>query len=356
MAESSAMRLKVAGENPIEQLVIALGVAPVTLMDTHMAILRARAIMVGAKIGVFDAVALGPRDAAAIAAACGTNPPATEKLLGALAGSGYLAWKRGRFALTALSRKWLLSASAHSLRDKILFEFIEWDVISRTEDFVRTGRPLDLHTTHGLVGDAAWASYQRAMRALAGLGAPEVVRRVPVPAGATRMLDIGGSHGFYSASFCRKHPGLTSVVLDLPPAIAEAAPILAREGMGDRVTHRVGNALTDDLGEDAWDLVLTAQLLHHFDEPTNRALTGRIARALRPGGLFVILEMVRPPAPDRAGQLGCLLDLYFALTSQSGTWSPAEMAGWQRAAGLEPRKPIFLRTAPGAALVVATRR
>jgi hypothetical protein len=69
--------------------------------------------------------------------------------------------------------------------------------------------------------------------------------------------------------------------------------------------------------------------------------------ALRPGGVFVIQEVVRPVSPNQAGQVGALLDLYFALTSEAGTWSYEEMAAWQRQAGLEPKKTIRFRTLPG---------
>jgi SAM-dependent methyltransferase len=125
--------------------------------------------------------------------------------------------------------------------------------------------------------------------------------------------------------------------------------------MGDRVAHRAGDALTDDFGSNVWDLVLTSNLLHHFDEATNREFARRVARALKPGGIFVILETLRPPSPQDAGQVGSLLDLYFALTSQSGTWSIEEISSWQRDAGLMPRKPIRLRTMPGVAEVVAVK-
>jgi hypothetical protein len=38
------MKLAVAAENPIERLLIALGIPPVILMDTHVSFMRARAI------------------------------------------------------------------------------------------------------------------------------------------------------------------------------------------------------------------------------------------------------------------------------------------------------------------------
>lgn len=346
------MKLTVTGENLIEKAALALGIPPVTIMDTHMSFLRARAIMVGTRLGVFDVLAAGPMTAAVLAERCNTSPTGTEKLLNALTGSGYLTFRDGRFALTATARKWLTSDSPTSVRDKVLFEFIEWSLAEGFEDYVRTGEPLDMH---GFIDEEQWALYQRAMRALSGLAAPELVSRTPVPAHATTMLDIGGSHGFISVAMCRKYPALRATVLDLPEAVAQAAPILAKEQMGDRVVHWPANALEDDLGTNAWDFVYVSQLLHHFDERTNRDLIRRITRALRPRGVLVVVEMVRPNSPNDAGQVGALLDLYFALTSRSGTWSIEQMQGWMTDAGLVPQSPVYLRTVPGAAEVVGTK-
>jgi SAM-dependent methyltransferase len=346
------MKLTVTAENPIERLLLAFGAVPVTLMDTHMSFMRARAIMVGVKLGIFDVLAFGTLTASDVASRCGTSIAGTEKLMNALVGSGYLRFSRGKYVLSAVARKWVTRDSPQSMRDKVLFEFIEWTLVEHFEDFVRTGQPLDMHRS---ISKDDWGVYQRAMRALSGLAAPEIIRRTPLPTGATTMLDIGGSHGFISVAMCRRHPNLQAVILDLPAAVTHAAPILAKEGMGDRVSHRAGDALTEDLGTNAWDLIYVSQLLHHFDETTNREFARRVARALKPGGLFVILEMIRPSSPQDAGQVGALLDLYFALTSMSGTWSIQEMSAWQRDAGLMPGKTIRLRTIPGAAEVVAVK-
>ena len=346
------MKLGVIAENPIERLLLALGLAPVTLMDTQMSFIRARAIMVGTRVGLFESLAGAPLSARDVASRCQTHPAATEKLLSALVGSGYLRFDGARYSLAPVARKWVLGESRTSLRNKILFEFLEWAFVERFEDFVRTGQTVALHAASS---PADWASYQQGMRALASVGAPEVIRRTPVPAGATKLLDVGGSHGFLSVSLCRRHPQLTAVVLDLPEAVRQAAPILAAENMGDRVTHWAADAATADLGTGAWDVIFVSQLLHHFDEATNRALVARAAAALKPGGMFAVLELVRSASPQRAGQVGSLLDLYFALTSHSGTWSVEEIAEWDRAAGLALRKPIRLRTIPGAVEIIATK-
>jgi len=338
------MKLGVVPQNPGDLIAYALGIAPQPLLDTQIAMLLARAVMEGSRLGVYQALADGPLTAAEVAARCGGQPRAMEKLLNALTGCAYLGFEGGRYALAPMTRKWLLPDAAQSLHDKMLFQFLEWDFVEHTGDYVRTGKPVDMH---GTMTREEWGLYQRGMRSATSSWAPEVARRTPVPKGARDMLDIGGSHGLLSVAICRRHPGLRSVILDLPEAVEHAAPILAQEGMGERVTHRAGNALTNDLGTEAWDLVFVGNLVHHFDDATNRELAKRIARALRPGGVFVIQELYRPATPNDAGQIGALLDLYFALTSQSGTWSFEEMAGWQREAGLKPRKPVRFQTVPG---------
>jgi hypothetical protein len=68
-----------------------------------------------------------------------------------------------------------------------------------------------------------------------------------------------------------------------------------------------------------------------------------------------VLDEFRPRTAKEAGQLGALLEFYFALTSQSGTWAAEEIADWQRQAGLEPRSPIRFRTVPGVGIQAATK-
>jgi predicted O-methyltransferase YrrM len=347
------VRFGAVPENPIERLITRLNLAPEPLIETQMAFTLARLIMVGTKLGVFEALVDGPAPVAEIAKRCGTSRVGTEKLLFALTGAEYLRAEDGGYALTRVARKWLLRESPNSLVDKMLFQFYEWDYLERSEEYVRTGEPLELHSS--MTDEAQWDSYQRGMRSVANAFAPEAVRRMPVPKGAAAMLDIGGSHGYYSVALCRRHDGLRSTILDLPQAVEHAAPLLAAEGMEDRVVHRAGDALQDELGTDAYDLVLIAQLVHHFSAEQNRELAARVARSLRPGGVYAVLDSFRPRTPKDAGQVGALLEFYFALTSQSGTWAVEEIAEWQRPAGLNPRPPIRFRTVPGVGIQAASK-
>jgi SAM-dependent methyltransferase len=347
------MKIGIHPETALERLALVMRQVPIPIVHALGGALLARTVMVATRLGLFEALQGTRRlTAAELAQACGSHPSATRKLLDALVSAGYLARRGPAYRLTWLSRKWLVKDSPTSLHDVILYERVEWDWLTRLDTFVQTGQPLDFHATMAM---AEWGLYQRAMRAIGGLVAAEVARRVPVPAHPRALLDIGGSHGYYAVALCRRHRGLRATVLDRPEAIEHAAPLLAREGMGDRVVHRIGDARVDDLGRAAYDVVLIAQLVHHFDEGTNRALVRRAARALRPGGSLVILEAVHDPTGGDGGQLGGLLDLYFAFTSRAGTWSLNELATWQRDAGLLPQRPIRFRTLPGFAAQTARK-
>jgi SAM-dependent methyltransferase len=347
------MRLGVIAESLVERLILKSNGIPEPLIETQMAFSMARSIMVGVKLGVFEACSQGPRSGADIAKTCGTNALATEKLLNALTGCRYFKFREGRYALTPKAEKWLLRRSPQNLCDKLLFQFYEWDLVEGFEAWVRDGKSMAGHA--GVNDDAFWNIYQRGMRNIAGLAADEIASRFPMPQSARDMLDIGGSHGYFSVSLCRKYPNLNAVILDLPDAVRQAAPILADEKMGARVTHRAGNALTDDLGEGSVDVVFMSQLVHHFTDEQNRAVMKKIVRALRPGGVCAMLDSIRLENPGVGGQTAGLLDVYFAMMSESGTWPIDVMQDWLRASGLAPLPPIWVRTMPGGALVVGKK-
>jgi 2-polyprenyl-3-methyl-5-hydroxy-6-metoxy-1,4-benzoquinol methylase len=340
------VKFSVCPESLVERLALWFGQVPVPLFETHISATLARTIMAGVELEIFECLEPGTLSAIEIAKQSKTNPSATTLLLDALVASGYLTLSDGRYALTFQSRKWLLRSSKNSVRDKILLQAIEWRWLTHLEEFVRTGQPLDFHTT---MSDTERDLYHRSMRAIAGIAGREVGWRTPVPRNARQMIDLGGSHGHFAASICRNHPLLNAQVLDLPEAIEKSAPLLSAERLGARVVHIAGDVTLTDFGSKQYDLVFMSNLAHHLSEKQNVALAKRIARALRPGGIFVIQEAERSSSPGKAGQTGTLLGLYFALQSKSDvtSWTMADMRSWQTEAGLKPLRARHLQTAPG---------
>src|ERR1700704_3390471 len=120
--------MKLAGrpQNPVQWLAKKLGLMPPPLLDPHIAMLLARAVMEGTRLGVFEALAAGPLAADEVASRCGSPPRAPRKLLDPLAGCEYLRFDASsRYGLTLMARKWLLADAPQSLSDKMLFQFLE---------------------------------------------------------------------------------------------------------------------------------------------------------------------------------------------------------------------------------------
>jgi SAM-dependent methyltransferase len=229
---------------------------------------------------------------------------------------------------------------------------MEWDLVGKIGEFVRSGKPLDFHSH---MNAQEWAIYQDGMRDVAANPAVELAKRMPVPQGATRLLDIGGSHGLYSTELCKRHPALVATILELPGAVDRATAIAQQEGLGARVKHQIGDALADDLGEATFDVVMINNLVHQFSPEQNADLARRVARALAPGGVYAIGDFIRASHPGAGGGVPAVMDLYFALTSASGTWALDEIASWQRGAGLTPMKTIQFPSLPGWASLPAVK-
>jgi SAM-dependent methyltransferase len=311
-----------------------------------MPMLQTRSIMAAVRLGLFEALRQGPRTPADVAAAVGLDAQGVDMVMRVLVSAGYVSSDGSRYELTPLARSSLLRGAPQPFVGLAEFTYLQWDMVAQLEQILRTGKGVDFHTT---VSDSgAWAAYQRAMLEFAGFEAPLMAPLVAVRKGARRLLDVGGSHGMMGAEICRVHPGLTSEVLDLPRAV-EHARELAREAKIDRlVTHRAGNALTDDLGS-GYDVVLFASVLHHFTAQQNEDLIRRARAALVPGGTIAIWEAEQPPAGDPADLFIDGFTLLFRIMSASRCWAEDEYTGWLDVAGCADIQ--VQRPAPGYILV-----
>ena len=92
-----------------------------------------------------------------------------------------------------------------------------------------------------------------------GGGKPSTLRlaRLLAPTPGTRVLDVGGGLGGPARTLAVEF-GCRVTVVDLTTSFVRAGQMLTdRVGLGDRVTHRVGNALELPFEPGAFDVVWT---------------------------------------------------------------------------------------------------
>jgi tRNA (cmo5U34)-methyltransferase len=110
------------------------------------------------------------------------------------------------------------------------------------------------------------------------------------------VLDLGTGTGETLLRVMARHPGSRAVGVDESQAMLGAA---AARLEGQPVELRVAD-LSDPLPAGPFDLVVSALAVHHLDGPGKAALFSRVAGVLRPGGRFVLGDLVIPEDPADA--------------------------------------------------------
>ena len=149
----------------------------------------------------------------------------------------------------------------------------------------------------------------------------------------TRVLDLGTGTGETLAAVLERHGGAAAVGIDKNEAMLDAA----RARLRGLAVELVVAQLTDPLPPGPFDLVVSALAVHHLEGPDKAALFARVRGVLRPGGRFVLGDVVIPVDPadavtpvtgahDRpstlAEQLGWLADAGF---DAAGVWAERDL-------------------------------
>jgi len=121
----------------------------------------------------------------------------------------------------------------------------------------------------------------------------EEVAAAAVREGVTRILDLGTGTGVTARRVLDLHPHAQMVGVDeSPEMLAAARRVLPAEA--DLYVAR----LQDPLPSGLFDLVVSALAIHHLDGAAKADLFRRVAAVLRPGGRFVVGDVIVPDDPS----------------------------------------------------------
>lgn len=137
-----------------------------------------------------------------------------------------------------------------------------------------------------------------------------------------RLLDLGTGTGETARQVLGHHGAARLIGVDENPAMLEAARGRLE---GFDIELRVADLL-DPLPEGPFDLVTSALAVHHLNGGGKAELFGRVADVLRPGGRFVLGDVVIPEDPSAAVTPIC--------AGYDKPSTVAEQVGWLQAAGL----------------------
>ncbi|MFI6850143.1 methyltransferase [Kitasatospora sp. NBC_00085] len=286
------------------------------------------------EVGVPDALAGGPRTAAELSAATGTDADALYRVLRAVAAAGVLDEDReGRFALRPVSEG-LVSDAEGGIRDMFLFasDPMLWRPYENVAHSLRTGEAAFVEAFGSPFYEYTQANPDKA----AVLDRAMLQNRYPGTERIfdefdfgrfRRIADVGGGRGHFLVELLRRFPGTTGVLADQAHTVAEAKEVLDGSGVGDRITVAPTDFFVEvPAGCDAYFIKNT---LHNWDNAKAELILRSVRAAIGEGDarLLIVENLLRGPGEWDVGKLIDVESLAVLGGRERG------LAEWDRIAG-----------------------
>jgi acetylserotonin N-methyltransferase len=269
---------------------------PGIVLDLLQAFRCSKAMFAAVSLGVFDALAAGPKPLPVLASELKANPDALERLLDACVGLGLLDREQPRYRNTPMASAYLCKSSPTRLTGYLHYSNdVMWKLWANLEDAVREGShrwrqtfgwdgPIFSHFFHT---EEAKREFLMGMHGYGLISSPEVVAAFDL--GKYRCLvDLGGATGHLAIAACQRSPHLRAVVFDLPDVLPLAQEIVGGSGVADRIQIVAGDFFVDTLPHG--DLYALGRVLHDWTQEKIIRLLRRVFEHLRSGGAVLIAE------------------------------------------------------------------
>jgi acetylserotonin N-methyltransferase len=269
---------------------------PAIVLDLLEAFRRSKTMFAAVSLGVFDALAPGPKPLNALADELKADADALQRLLDACVGLQLLERKGDEYANTPVAATYLCKESPKRLTGYISFSNgVMWKLWSNLEDAVREGthRWKQVYGWDGPIfshffrTEDALREFLMGMHGYGLISSPHVVGAFDLSR-FKRLVDLGGATGHLAIAACQRWPTLQAVVFDLTDAIPLAQEIANSSPVADRIRVVAGDFFKDPLPDG--DLFALGRILHDWTEAKIVMLLTRIYERLPQKGAILIAE------------------------------------------------------------------
>jgi len=278
---------------------------PSVVLDLLTAFRRSKTMFAAVTLGVFDALAQGPKTAPALAGELKANADALGRLLDACVALGLLQRGPNGYGNSAPASAYLCRTSPRRLTGYLFFsnEFM-WKLWANLEDAIREGSHR-WPQTFGWDGpifanffrsEEAKREFLLGMHGYGLISSPQIVAAFDLSR-FRRLVDLGGATGHLAVAACQRYPALKAVVFDLSDAVPLAREMVGASPVADRISVQAGDFFTDPLPEA--DLYAVGRILHDWSEDKILVLLRKVHERLPAGGALLVAEKLIDA--DRAG-------------------------------------------------------
>ncbi|NJP05995.1 MAG: C-20 methyltransferase BchU [Chloroflexaceae bacterium] len=270
------------------------------------------------ELGLFEALADGPRDLITLAEQLHAVPARLEKFLIALQQMNLVIWQQDQWELTPFAIQFFTRAEAH--RNLTMVPFVDY-LTSLLDSFY-------LHLADVVRGQLDFTSliphpprtredslfYETLHRSNIFFPAKLLCER-GLLADRQHLVDVGGGIGDIAALLCEHYPQLHVTLINVPSAIELVQENMAARGLNDRIQPTVLDMYHEPYPSS--DALLFGRILYPMNPQFSAMMLQKAYDSLLPGGRVLILDMIicdpQQPNYDYLSHYLCAIGMDFSM-------------------------------------------
>ena len=296
---------------------------PGPIFETATGFMRAKHLFVAAELGVFEALADGPRPLDELASTLGLPQRTARIIIDAATALGFLERRGDRYQNSPVAQTFLSGRGSADMRPFVRF----WNRLSyrrwlTLEDSVRLGR--------GVAGEFNFTPDEQKIfsEGVEAFSAGQAAAMVDAyDFGHSRIMDLGGGTGSFLRAILGRYPGAQCTLFELPQAAAVARQKLSGTPLEGRIRIIEGDFLKDSIPA-GHDTFIVANVVHVLPAEQNRQLFRRVRESGSRGAKLLLIDLWTNTAHTEPLVAALMAGEFLVVGGNGDVYSVEEAKAW----------------------------
>lgn len=263
----------------------------VRLQTLSRAFIESAALFAAIDLDLFTAISQGQNTVQAFAQYAHISPLNAERLMTMAASCELIIWHDDHYENAEDVQRFLVKGGKSYAGPWLTFTRPGWKNWGELTEKLQNPEPPSIIGSYDSMTVDKARTYHEATSSI-GFGAGRRFNKQVDLSARSRLMDIGGGSGAYSIVSAQQHPGLSAVVIDLPPVVEVTREFIQQHGVANRVSTLGGDFTVVDFPEQC-DVAIMASNLPQYNREIISLVIQKAFDALLPGGeMHLIGEML----------------------------------------------------------------
>ncbi|HEX8791366.1 MAG TPA: methyltransferase, partial [Polyangiaceae bacterium] len=303
-------------------------ITPESIMRIGTGFMATKHMFVACELGLFAALAEGPRTLDEIASGLGIPRRTARITADACVSLGLVRREGERYVNAPDAQAFLTGRGPMDLRPWARFwNRISYGAWQGLEDALRGRAPAGVHKE---MSPEEAEIFSKGVEGFTR-GAANAFADGYDLARHRKVLDLGGGTGSFLRHILAKHPRLQATLFELPKTAAVARKVAATAS-GPSIEILDGDALAGPLPE-GHDLVIMANLVHYFGPEKNKTLLRNVRKSIAPRGRVALVDFWTDATHTQPPMAALMAGEFAVLQEEGDVYSVDEGTAWLEETG-----------------------